>query len=80
MRGPRYYVFRGKYSDGMDIDSLIEGFDGIIFTICECGDVLCKKDGLLYHLCGCKTRPGHVRKVLNSKCELCMLKSFGDLR
>lgn len=80
MLRPRYYVFRGRYLDGVNFDSFIEGFDGIVFTNCECGDHLCKEEGLLYYLCKCKTKPGHIKRILNSKCDLCMLKSFGDIR
>lgn len=80
MRGPKFYVFRGRYSKELDIEPLIEGFDGIIFTTCECGDVVCREDGLLYQTCKCRVRPGHVKRVLNTMCENCSFRYLGHLR
>ncbi len=76
--GDMYYVFRGSYSKDLDLDSLVNGYSGIVFTVCECGDLLCKEEGIIYIKCGCKTKPGHIRRVINSACEGCMMKHEGE--
>jgi len=77
-RGIYYYVFRGAYSKDLDLDSLVNGYSGIVFTVCECGDVSCKEDGIIYIKCGCKTKPGHIKRAINSMCEVCKLKYMGE--
>jgi len=73
-----YYVFRGSYSRDLDLDSLVNGYSGIVFTICECGDISCKEDGIIYIKCGCKTKPGHIKRAVNDMCEVCRLKYIGE--
>ncbi|MCS7135757.1 MAG: hypothetical protein RMJ14_03270 [Nitrososphaerota archaeon] len=73
-----YYVFRGSYSRDLDLVSLVDGYSGIVFTMCECGDPLCKEEGIIYIKCGCKTKPGHTKRAINSICEVCTLKYMGE--
>lgn len=73
-----YYFFRGSYSKDLNLDSLVNRYSGIVFTVCECGDPVCKEEGIIYIKCGCKTKLGHIKRALNSACEVCMLKHVGE--
>ena len=56
------------------INDIIElGFDGVVFTTCECGDVNCVKKGILFLRCGHVTSEGHIYKVINELCPDCFL-------
>jgi len=73
-----YYVFRGSYFDDLELDSLVNGYSGIVFTLCECGDPSCNEEGIVYIKCGCKTKPGHIKRALNTMCENCIQRHAGE--
>ena len=62
----------------MDVDEIMRwieaGFDGVMFTVCECGDVACPKKGIWFLKCNHKTSEGHIYKVINELCPDCFTK------
>jgi len=56
------------------MDWIEMGFDGVVFTTCECGDPACPKKGIWFLKCNHKTSEGHIYKVVNELCPDCFTK------
>lgn len=52
------------------------GRDGVVFTICSCGNPNCTEKSIFYLQCGHHGHEGHTYKILNLECPKCVLKKL----